>query len=98
MITENVDAELKTLLECAFKKQYFHYVVDGIKLPCDGYACKDCIVIDKELNCHSCHETHLFSEADKSRFKIDKLCRSSLNSMRNSFFTEIRERSSKFSG
>jgi hypothetical protein len=97
-MSDTEDSELKTLLECAFKGEYFHYVVNGVKIPCDGYACKECIRTDEEQNCHSCHETHKFTKSEIEKLKVDKLCRTSLSTNRFSFFEEIRKRSRKFDG
>jgi hypothetical protein len=81
--------ELESLLECAFRTDIFHYVQNGIKLSCDGYACEKCIEKNKELKCKFCSKIHVF---DENELKPDRLCQVNVILNRNKLQDEIRNK------
>jgi hypothetical protein len=90
---EEIIHELKTLLKCAFEKDIFHYVENGIKLPCGGYACEKCIKLNKEFNCQYCFGTHIFeNQTSEYELKPDKLCQTTFDSYKTELFDDIRQK------
>jgi hypothetical protein len=86
------------LIECAFKKQFFHYETDAIHLPCGAVTCNECILVNEDLFCHSCHKTHVYTELQISQLKKDKLCLGIIDTARDSMFEEIFKRSQNLNG
>ena len=89
---EETFEELEKLLKCSFHKDYFHYVENGIKLPCDGYACEKCIEPNKELKCQFCTKHHFFNEKSVNDLKPDRLCQATLSINRKMLFDGMKNK------
>ena len=81
---------------CQFKFLLFHFL--AIHLPCGAVTCKECILVNQELFCHSCHETHIYTDSQISQMKKDKLCLGIIDTARESMLEEISKRSQNLNG